>query len=220
MFTGLIEGMGRVAALARAGAGARLRLEALFDLGTPQLGESIAVSGVCLTALECGPNAFSVDVSPETMRRTTFEGLTVGTKVNLERSLRAGDRLGGHIVTGHVDSVARLVSRTEEGEAVVFRISAEPQSAALLVPKGSVALDGISLTVNEVEGSEFTVSIIPHTAAVTTIGERRAGDRLNMECDIIGKYVARLVGAYVKTPGGLTKDSLTKDFLAGHGFLG
>jgi riboflavin synthase len=215
MFTGLIEGMGRLASVERIGSAARLRIEALYEMGVPELGESIAVSGVCLTALECAHNAFSVDVSPETMRRTTFENLRVGVKVNLERSLRLGDRLGGHIVTGHVDSVCRVVSRAEEGGAIVFRFEAEPKSAALLVPKGSVALDGISLTVNEVEGSRFTVSIIPHTAQVTTIGERRAGEPINMECDIIGKYVARLVGAYTERPGGLSKE-----FLAEHGFLG
>jgi riboflavin synthase len=213
MFTGLIEGMGRVAALSRSGEAARLKIEALFDLGTPELGESIAVSGVCLTAVECSPNAFSVDVSPETMRRTTFGQLSAGARVNLERSLRLGDRLGGHIVTGHVDSVCRVVSRSEEGGAVVFRFEVQPEAAALLVPKGSVALDGISLTVNEVEGSQFSVSIIPHTAQVTTIGERRPGDRLNVECDIVGKYVARLVGAYTG------KGGINREFLAEHGFI-
>jgi riboflavin synthase len=215
MFTGLIEGMGRVTALARSGEAARLRIEALYELGVPELGESIAVSGVCLTAVECFPNGFGVDVSPETMRRTTFGGLGQGAKVNLERSLRLGDRLGGHIVTGHIDGLCRVVSRSEEGGAIVLRFRAEPQAAALLVPKGSVALDGISLTVNEVEGPEFTVSIIPHTARVTTIGERLPGEALNMECDIVGKYVARLLSAYTGESGGLSRE-----FLAEHGFLG
>jgi len=213
MFTGLIEGMGRVAALSRSGEAARLKIEALYGLGRPELGESIAVSGVCLTAVECSEGAFAVDVSPETMRRTTFGQLSAGARVNLERSLRLGDRLGGHIVTGHVDSVCRVVSRSEEGGAVVFRFEVQPEAAALLVPKGSVALDGISLTVNEVEGSQFSVSIIPHTAQVTTIGERRPGDRLNVECDIVGKYVARLVGAYTG------KGGINREFLAEHGFI-
>ncbi len=219
MFTGLIEGMGRVAAVERAGGAARLRIEALYELGVPELGESIAVSGVCLTAVECFPNGFAVDVSPETMRRTTFDGLSPGSKVNLERSLRLGERLGGHIVTGHVDSVCRVASRAEEGGAIIFRFQAEPRSAALLVPKGSVALDGISLTVNEVEAGQFSVTIIPHTARVTTIGERRPGERLNLECDIVGKYVARLVAAYLKQPGA-SPEGLSKEFLAEHGFLG
>ncbi|MFH0810195.1 MAG: riboflavin synthase [Pseudomonadota bacterium] len=214
MFTGLIEGMGKVASVERNGAGGRLRLSALFELGVPVLGESIAVSGVCLTAVECSPNAFLADVSPETLRRSTMGGLAVGARVNLERSVQVGARLGGHIVTGHVDSIARVVSRVEEGGAIVFRFSAPPESMALLVPKGSVALDGISLTVNDVEENEFTVSIIPHTAQVTTIGERRPGDAINIECDIVGKYVSRLAGAYLKQSGGVTKD-----LLARHGFL-
>ena len=224
MFTGLIEGMGRVANVERLGPAARLRIAALFELGVPVLGESIAVSGVCLTALECASNSFAVDVSPETMRRTTFEGLTPGTTVNLERSLRLGQRLGGHIVTGHIDTTARVLSRAEEGGAIVFRFEVGPEAAGLLVPKGSVALDGISLTVNEVEnpkssvGGGFSVSIIPHTAQVTTIGERRAGDRLNVEFDIVGKYVARLVGAYTGRAG--INQGIDQAFLAEHGFLG
>jgi riboflavin synthase len=193
MFTGIITDLGRVRALERqAGRDARLVVETGYDLATVPLGASIACSGVCLTVVEKGEGWFAVDASAETLSRTTLEGWRAGTPVNLERPLKIGDELGGHLVTGHVDGVARLAEVRPENDSRRFLVEAPPALARFIAEKGSVALDGVSLTVNEVEGARFGLNLIPHTLAVTSLGAARPGDRLNLEIDLLARYVARL----------------------------
>ncbi len=205
MFTGLVTDIGRVSAASGGDRLRRFRVETAYDPATIALGASIACSGPCLTVVASGPGErggwFAVDVAAETLVRTTAGEWREGTSLNLERSLRIGDELGGHIVTGHVDGVADLVSREEvtgEGEwgpTARFVLRAPATLPRFIAEKGSVTLDGTSLTVNAVSGDTFSVLIIPHTLAVTTWGERRAGDRLNLEIDLMARYAARLVEA-------------------------
>lgn len=163
------------------------------DASDLSVGESIMVNGVCLTAIDPVGGAFAVDVSPETLRATDLGRLKKDDRVNLERAMRPDDRLGGHLVTGHVDAVGILRRREAAGNAWVLTVEAPPHVMRYCVPKGSIAVDGISLTVNEVGEKEFSVSIIPHTAEVTTIGSKRPGDEVNLEADLVGKYVERLL---------------------------
>jgi riboflavin synthase len=193
MFTGIITDVGEVRAIERGG-DTTFRLGTRFDTATLPIGASVACSGACLTAVETGEGWFAVQASAETLSRTTLAGWRVGTRVNLERALRVGDELGGHIVSGHVDGVARIVGRRDEGESVRFVIEAPPRLARAIAPKGSVALDGVSLTVNEVAGARFGVNIIPHTQRETTFGAAREGDEVNLEIDMLARYVARLLG--------------------------
>lgn len=196
MFSGIIESLGSVSRVERAGDGIRLSLGAPFsDLA---LGESVCVSGVCLTVTEIGSGTFDADVSPETLRRSTLGDLRVSNTVNLERSLRIGDRLSGHLVFGHVDGVGRVVSIHPEGDAALYRFEAPPDVARYLVEKGSVAVDGVSLTVFHCEDGFFTVAVIPHTAKVTTLGQLRPEARINLEADMVGKYVEKFVSAFGK----------------------
>ena len=213
MFTGLIETVGRVAAIERRGPAARLAVEGVFPGEEIALGDSIAVNGVCLTVVARDGGRAAFDVSPETFERTAFRNFRSGSLVNLERALRLSDRLGGHIVTGHIDCVAKVAELREiSGSiALVFRIPHD--YARYLVGKGSVAIDGISLTVNSVSEEAFTVTIIPHTAEQTTLQAARPGDEVNIETDIIGKYVERLLAAGKKGEG------VTLDLLAKKGFL-
>lgn len=213
MFTGLIEAVGTVAGIERRGAAARLSVEAPFPPAEVNLGDSIAVNGVCLTVVEIKGGTFAFDVSPETVERSAFRTLKSGSRVNLERALRLSDRLGGHIVTGHVDCVAVVAERREASGNIVFAFRIPRESARYLIGKGSVAIDGISLTVNAVSDDDFTVNVIPHTAAQTTLQAKRPGDEVNIETDIIGKYVERLLSA--KGEGG----GVTLDLLAKNGFL-
>ncbi|MBX6320588.1 MAG: riboflavin synthase [Rhodospirillaceae bacterium] len=197
MFTGIITDIGRVqaivpAALAPSGL-TRFTLATAYDTGTIALGASIACSGPCLSVVDKGPGWFAVDASAETLARTTLGGWAVGTRVNLERALRAGDELGGHLVTGHVDGVARVVARRPEGGSLRLSVEAPAELARFVASKGSVALDGVSLTVNEVEGAVFGVNLIPVTRERTTLGEAQPGTRLNMEIDLLARYVARLM---------------------------
>ncbi len=195
MFTGIVTGIGTVRELTPIGAGADMRLVIATpwkDTGSIPLGASIACSGCCLTAIEVGPDWFSVTASAETLSKTTLGTWVPGTRLNLERPLRVGDELGGHIVAGHVDGVGEVVSVSPEhgSSRWIFRVP-EPL-ARFIAPKGSVAIDGVSLTVNDVQGASFGVNIIPHTAVATTFGDRRAGDGVNIEIDTVARYVARL----------------------------
>ncbi len=192
MFTGIVTDLGRIAAVEERGAGRRLRVETGYDPATVPIGASIACAGACLTVVAKGPGWFAVDVSKETLERTTLRDWAAGTRVNLERALRLSEELGGHLVLGHVDSVATLVARAPEGESVRLVFEAPAALAPFVASKGSVALDGVSLTVNEVEGRRFGVNIIPHTLKVTTLGGLKPGDRVNLEVDVLARYVARL----------------------------
>ena len=198
MFTGIITDLGRVRRLRR-GAGPEggldLTIATAFNTDEIPLGASIACSGPCLTVVAVEPGAFVVQASAETLACSTMGAWVEGTPVNLERALRLGDELGGHLVSGHVDGVARFVDRRPEGDSVRFTIEAPASLIRYIAPKGSVALDGISLTVNEVEGSTFGVNIIPYTLAHTSLGEAVPGQRMNLEIDTIARYVARLIGA-------------------------
>jgi len=198
MFTGIVTALGTVREVQPIGGGHDLRLvigtspEFLARPTPATLGASIACSGVCLTVVELAADAFAVDCSAETLARTTVGGWKPGTRVNLERALRLGDELGGHLVAGHVDGVGEVVSATPENASVRWRFRVAPAIARFIAPKGSVAIDGVSLTVNEVDGEVFGVNIIPHTASVTTFGTLQPGDRVNIEVDMMARYVARL----------------------------
>ncbi len=193
MFTGIITDLGRVEAVVPAGeSDSRFRIATAYDLSGIDIGASIACSGCCLTVVEKGGGSFAVDVSGETLSKTNLGDWQVGHRVNLERSLKVGGELGGHLVYGHVDGVAEIVGREPEGGSVRWRFRAPAELARFIAPKGSVALDGVSLTVNEVEGQEFGVNIIPHTTEVTSFGGYRVGDRVNLEIDVLARYVARL----------------------------
>jgi riboflavin synthase len=194
MFTGIVEGIGKIEALrARPGGTRRIAIASDLPVGKLPLGASIAVDGVCLTVVARKAKRFEADVGPETLKVTTFGERRAGDRVHLERPLRLGDPLGGHLVAGHVDAVGRILVRKPVGEALSLRIAAPKELAPLLAVKGSVTVDGVSLTVNEVRGSTFSVTLIPHTLAVTCLGERKTGDRVNIEADLIAKHVARLV---------------------------
>lgn len=199
MFTGLISDVGAVSARSDTERGARLRIACAYDPASIDDGASIACSGACLTAVAIGGESgnawFDVDVSPETLDRTTARDWQVGTRLNLERSLKLGDELGGHLVTGHVDAVTEIMDRQESGDYTAFTVGLPPALAPLVAEKGSVALDGTSLTVNSTGDDRFTVMVIPHTLKVTTWGEIRAGDRINIEVDLMARYAARLMDA-------------------------
>jgi len=197
MFTGIITDLGRVRRLRRgaaAGNGCELTIATAYAIEDIPLGASIACSGPCLTVVAVEPGAFTVQASAETLARTTLGEWEEGALVNLERALRLGDELGGHLVSGHVDGVARLVDRRPEGDSIRFTIEAPPELMRYIAPKGSVALDGISLTVNEIEASCFGVNIIPYTLAHTSLGEAGPRQHMNLEIDTIARYVARLLG--------------------------
>ena len=194
MFTGLITDVGRVRAVTSVG-DRRIEIETSFPIAEIELGASIACSGVCLTAIEFGDNWFAVEASEETTSKTTVGDWQAGDALNLERSLRIGDELGGHLVFGHVDGVAKIAERRTDGDSIRFSILAPDDLAPYIASKGSVALSGVSLTVNEVDGNRFGVNIIPHTADATTLGKLSAGDRVNLEIDMLARYVARQLEA-------------------------
>ncbi len=195
MFTGIITDLGKVRAVQAEGPGsdARFEFETGYDTADIAVGASISCSGACLTVVEKGPGWFAAEVSAETLARTTLGGWRPGTPVNLERSLRIGDEMGGHIVSGHVDGTSRVISRRSEAGSVRFVFEAPEALLRFVAEKGSVALDGVSLTVNEVNGARFGVNIIPHTQAATTFGGLDTGDKVNLEVDVLARYVARQV---------------------------
>ncbi|NIS08532.1 MAG: riboflavin synthase [Candidatus Dadabacteria bacterium] len=194
MFTGLVEGIANVKDLKKGSKEVVLTFESKdVDLKGIALGDSIAINGICLTVVSFKGSTFSVEASHETLSKTSLGKLRRGSGVNIERSLRVGDRLGGHFVTGHVDGTARISSVTPVGRSVEIWVSVSDELAKYIVEKGSVAIDGISLTVNEVKRQSFSVNIIPHTQDKTTLQSARAGDIVNIECDIIGKYVEKFV---------------------------
>ena len=198
MFTGIITDLGVVKRVSR-GEGLALTIATRYDTSSIAIGASIACSGACLTVVAKEPGVFSVEVSGETLLRTTLGDWREGTPVNLERPLKLGDELGGHIVLGHVDGVARILERREEKETVRFRFEAPQDLSRFIAEKGSVALDGVSLTVNEAEGCRFGVAIIPHTLAKTNFGQAVVGQRMNFEIDPIARYLARLVAVGAAT---------------------
>lgn len=194
MFTGLIEELGRVRGRVRRGLFQQLEIEAARVLPGLQVGDSVNIDGVCQTVVAITEGGFAVETVPETLARTTLGILAIGQAVNLERALRADQRLDGHLVLGHVDGTARIRRRTERDQEHRFEIEPPPALARYIAAKGSVALDGISLTVAEVSGDAFTVAVIPHTFANTTLSHRRTGDSINLEVDVIARYVERLLG--------------------------
>lgn len=212
MFTGIIQGFGTVRGLAKKGPEGRLEVDSALDLSDIKTGDSIAVNGACLTVTTRDGNRFSADVSAETLERTTLKGLRTGARVNLEKALRLTDFLGGHLVLGHVDAVGRIVEKTDRGTSIVFGFEIPGELAKYIVEKGSVAVDGISLTVNRCENNRFYVNVIPHTAGQTTLGFRKVADAVNIETDILGKYIEKLL------PGGKGGRGIDLAFLAEHGF--
>lgn len=215
VFTGIIEETGTVVGIVSGSSSGTIRIGAALVLEGTRIGDSIAVNGVCLTVTQLGKNSFSADVMPETLRRSGLGSLKNGDKVNLERAMAAEGRFGGHIVSGHIDGTGRIVSLRRENNAVWVRISAPQEILALTVEKGSIAIDGISLTVAALDSDSFSVSVIPHTGAQTTLLLKQPGDTVNLENDIIGKYVQRLMSSPEKEA---PKSGITEDFLAKHGF--
>jgi len=210
MFTGLIEEAGEVAGIRRGQHSAVLTIRADRILPGVKTGDSIAVNGVCLTCTSVGSGTFTADVMHETLDRSSLGMLRPGSRVNLERAMPADGRFGGHIVAGHVDGTGRIRSIRRDDNAVWYTISAGPQILRYIVEKGSITVDGISLTVARLLTDAFEVSVIPHTAAVTTLSDRKAGDAVNLENDVIGKYVERLLSYREQGSGGITREMLTK----------
>ena len=193
MFTGIIEDLGTISEVEPLAEGKRLTVETRLPVSEIGIGDSITINGACMTVTEVAASGFSVDVSAESLRKTTLGGLAAGARVNLERSMRLGDRLGGHIVSGHVDGVGRVEAIEPEGESWIYRFAVDPELARVMVEKGSVAVDGISLTCFNCTATTFDVAVIPHTHEVTTLGTREVGTGVNIENDMLGKYVARLI---------------------------
>jgi riboflavin synthase len=213
MFTGIIEETGTIRSIEKGTRSIRLTVHAGIVLEDVRTGDSISTNGVCLTVSAFGKDHFTADVMPETMRRSGFSMLKPGSRVNLERSVRLSDRLGGHLVSGHIDGTGRVLAMRKEENAVWYTIQAEPGILRYIVEKGSVALDGISLTVASAEHDRFSVSVIPHTQEITTLPDKKPGDILNIECDIVAKYIEKFLGD--RTGG----SRIDKEFLARHDFI-
>jgi riboflavin synthase len=210
MFTGIIQGLGTVRKMTRKGQDAVIGVQTLLPLNDLKRGDSVAVNGVCLTITELSGQDFSADVSAETLVRTNLQFLKAGDRVNLEKALRLADFLGGHIMLGHVDGSGRIAEKTQKSGSIVLAVTVEEGLGRYVVEKGSIAVDGISLTINRFDGGRFYVNIIPHTIENTTLAFKKVGDTVNIETDILGKYVEKLL-----QPGG----RIDMDFLREHGFV-
>jgi riboflavin synthase len=217
MFTGLVEELGKVRAVSKGVHSIRLTLTAGKVLEDVKLGDSIAVDGACLTVVEFSSSSFTADIMPETYDRTTLSLRKPGDAVNLERTLRLGDRLGGHIVSGHIDAVGDLISVKPRDNANILRIRLPENLVPFVIPQGSVAVDGVSLTIVGCQEDWFEISLIPHTWEVTVLSRKQAGDKVNIETDVLGKYIYRLVESDPRI--GKSKASIGAEFLAKHGFL-
>lgn len=215
MFTGIIEELGTVLGLKRGSNSSVINIQAHKVLEDVKLGDSIAINGVCLTVTSFDREYFSADMMAETLAKTNLRDMSNGQKVNLERAARLGDRMGGHLVQGHVDAVGTIAAEQKVDIAKVLRIKAPPELLKYIVAKGSIAIDGISLTVVDVFTDSFTISIIPHTAKMTTLGFKKPGDTVNLEADIIGRYIEKLMSRPVESH----KSKINSEFLAEHGYL-
>jgi riboflavin synthase len=224
VFTGITAALGSVRRLTRRGEDTLLEVESSLDLDDVRIGDSIAVSGACLTVTAKADRIFTADVSAETLSRTTLRSLKAGDRVNLEKALRVMDRLGGHIVLGHVDGIGRIVEESPRSDSIVFGFEIDPALDRYVVTKGSITVDGISLTVNRCEKNIFYVNIIPHTAAGTTLRFKKVADAVNIETDIIARYLEKLISAK-KEPDGATRPTagpaggVDLEMLARYGFL-
>ncbi len=217
MFTGIIQAVGTIAAIEPKGADTRVRIHTgKLPLEDVAIGDSIAVNGVCLTAIELPGDGFWADVSGETLSRTTFADIRQNSRVNLEKALTPTTHLGGHLVSGHVDGIGEVIERSDAGRSVKFRIKAPAELAKYIAEKGSICVDGISLTVNAVDGAVFDLNIVPHTLTETTMGDFQPGSRVNLEVDVIARYLERLLlGEKAAKSGGGVNEAL----LAEHGFI-
>jgi len=216
MFTGLVEEIGRVESVVKSTKSSRIIIKAKKVLEGVKLGDSICTNGVCLTVTSFDNDRFSVDVMAETMRLSNLSGFSPGDEVNLERALSLGDRLGGHIVSGHIDGMGTILNFQREDNAVWITIGSSSEILKYIIHKGSIAIDGVSLTVAYVDDSVFKVSIIPHTKDMTTLLGKKIGDEVNLECDMIGKYIEKLLGTKEQRP---VKEGIDLDFLNKNGFL-
>jgi len=221
VFTGIIESLGTIKQITSKGEGRVIKIDCDLDLSGTKIGDSIAVNGACLTVVRLDKNAFQVDMAPETVDRTTFKTLTTGARVNIERALKLSDRIDGHLVSGHIDGIGTVARVTKKSNAVIVQVNVSPALGADMIEKGSVAIDGISLTINQCSPEDFEVSIIPHTAGITTIGLKRIGDGVNIETDMIGKYVKKSLGERLSKNDALSqgKKDISIDLLARNGFL-
>ncbi|MPM74327.1 Riboflavin synthase [bioreactor metagenome] len=219
MFTGLVEEIGIVESISKSTKSARIAIKASTVLEGVKLGDSICTNGVCLTVTSFGGNRFTVDAMAETMRRSNLSNFQIGEEVNLERALRVGDRLGGHIVTGHIDGMGTISSYEKEDNAVWITISASKEILKYIVQKGSIAIDGVSLTVAYVDDSLLKVSIIPHTKDATTLIRKKVGIEVNLECDVVSKYIEKLISRREEQEEKEVKKGIDLSFLSENGFL-
>jgi riboflavin synthase len=219
MFTGIIEGLGTINAIQPSGEGKKLVIEADFVLEGAKEGDSISVSGACLTAVLISGGRFTVDVSPETLARSTFAQAKTGDRVNIERAMRLSDRLDGHLVSGHIDGVGTIIYRKIKSNAILITIGVPESLCRFMIEKGSVAVDGISLTINGCTQNSFEISIIPYTSKLTTIGLKSIGAHVNIETDMIGKYVEKFLSGGQTGDKNSRKSDISMDFLARAGFL-
>jgi riboflavin synthase len=218
MFTGLIEEVGEITSVTRKGNSAQITVKAGKILKDTKIGDSISTNGVCLTVTEKTSNTFTVDVMPETMNRSNLKNFKYGLKVNLERALRVGDRLDGHMVSGHVDGLGKIANYLKEDNAVWITVEADKSLLKYIIEKGSIAIDGTSLTVAYVDDRSFKVSIIPHTGEATTLLDKKIGDEVNLECDMVGKYIEKFMKFEEDKPEE-SNSNLNEDFLRQNGFM-